>query len=736
MPFRLLPTPAWQLSRLSSATASPASTDWIPATVPGAVQLDWARAHNLPPLHFGDNVRAWQGLEDFFWLYRTTLPAADLASGERLLLTGAGLDYHAEFRLNGRVVLNHTGINTPYALDLTDAPAGSTLEVLFHPAPRRPGAPPDRAEQAHVTKPAVSYGWDWHPRLIPLGFSDEPRFEIRPAIHLRHVDFGYSLSEDHTSAALTLSVETSAPTPFTWTLRDPEGAAVLSSSAPTATLASPRLWWTHDQGPQPLYTLTVTLDTPGADTHAQRVGFRRVRLVMHEGGWSHPVGFPKSRSHPPITVELNGRRLFARGSNWVCPEIFPGTINADTYRPLLTLARDAHFNLLRAWGGAAAPKKAFFDQCDELGLLVWAEFPLACNDYPDEPDYLADLNREARAIIRRLRQHPSLALWCGGNELFNSWGGMDDQSLPLRLLNRNCYDLDPATPFLASSPLDGMAHGDYRFRDTDGRDVFQIFQSASNTAYPEFGCPGVSPVAYLKTFIPEAELWPPRAGTSWETHHAFKAWSPDPNYWINLRAIEHYFGESTSLDQLVARGEWLQCEGYKSIFEEARRQSPKCAMALNWCYNEPWPCAANNSLLNHPAVPKPAYYAVQAACRPVLASARIPKFQWKADELFTAELWLLNDCPTPQPAGELIATLVADGVSTELLRWNFPALSPQQNLAGPSVRLRLPALPVTNSEFTLVLTAIGRDDLNSTYRLSLLSPEIVQKTNGSAALNG
>ncbi|MFH1498969.1 MAG: hypothetical protein ABII82_14220, partial [Verrucomicrobiota bacterium] len=568
MPARAIPHPAWQLARLAAATARPASNDWIPAEVPGAVQLDWARAHDLPDLHFGQNVRTWEGLEDCFWLYRTQIPDAGLAGGERLILTGAGLDYHAEFRVDGRLVLTHTGVNTPYALDLTDVPAGATLEVLFHPAPRRPGAPPDRAEQAHVTKPAVSYGWDWHPRLIPLGFSDEPRFEVRPAAHIRHVDFAYVLSEDFSSAAITVSVETSEPTAFTWTLHDPDGQLVIASDQPCAMLASPRLWWTHDHGDPALYTLTVTLTAAGSDRHARRVGFRRVRLVMHEGGWSHPVGFPKSRSHPPITVELNGRRIFARGSNWVCPEIFPGIINADTYRPLLKLAREAHFNLLRAWGGAAAPKESFFEQCDELGLLVWAEFPLACNDYPDEPAYLTDLDRESRAIIRRIRQHPSLALWCGGNELFNSWGGMDDQSLPLRLLNRNCYELDPTTPFLASSPLDGMAHGDYRFRDTDGRDVFQIFQRASNTAYPEFGCPGLSPVAYLKTFIPEDELWPPKPGTSWETHHAFKAWSPDPNYWINLRAIEHYFGESASLDELVARGEWLQCEGYKSIFEE------------------------------------------------------------------------------------------------------------------------------------------------------------------------
>jgi beta-mannosidase len=717
MSTRTLPSAAWQLARLSSADATPASADWIPATVPGAVQPDWARAHNLPDLNFGQNVRAYDGLENFFWLYRTTVPAEKLATGERLILSGGGVDYHAEFRVAGRRVLTHTGLCTPFELDLTDAAPGSVLEILIHPAPKRQAVPADRSQAAHVTKPAVSYGWDWHPRLITLGLCEDIRFSVRPAAYLRHVDFSYTLADDFSAAHITVTAETSTPSAFTWKLRDPENRVVLESAEPSATLPSPRLWWTHDHGEPVLYTLEVTLTAPGSDTLSRRVGIRRVRLVMHEGAWGNFAGFPASRNNPPITLQLNGRSLFARGTNWVAPEIFTGLITAETYRPLLELARDAHFNLLRCWGGAQVSKESFFEQCDALGLLVWQEFPLACNYYSDSPAYLADLDRESRAIIRRVRQHPSLGFWCGGNELFNAWSGMDDQSHPLRLLNRNCFDLDRPTPFIPTAPFGGMGHGDYRFRDDKGRDIFQIFQGAANTAYSEFGCPGPSPVAYLKTFIPESELWPVLPGTSWETHHAFNAWETEPSSWLCTAIIEHYFGKASSLEQLVARGEWLQAEGYKSVFEEARRQSPRCSMALNWCYNEPWPSAANNSIINYPAAPKPSYYAVQAACRPLLASARIPKFQWNAHELFSAELWLLNDAPAAQTGGELVATLECDGRSTELLRWSFAALTPQQTLAGPSVRVVLP--DTDSGEFTLILSIARHANWNSKYRLSL-----------------
>lgn len=708
----------WQLARLSSVDSVPEADDWIPAEVPGAVQLDWARARGLPDPSFGQNIRAYDGLEDFFWLYRTVVPAVKLRAGERLVLAGGGLDHHAELRLAGRTVLAHTGLNTPFELDLTEALPGGALEILLHPAPKLHARPADRSQASHVTKPAVSYGWDWHPRLIPLGLCEAVRFEPRPAAHIRYLNFNYTLTEDLSAAHITVSAEASAPAALAWRLRDPEGRVVLEADGPVATLASPRLWWTHDHGEPVLYTLDATLVAPGAGTVVRRVGFRRVRLVMHEGAWDHPSRFPKSRSHPPTTFELNGRRIFARGSNWVCPDIFPGRTDADTYRPLLTLARDAHFNLLRCWGGAPVPKESFFEQCDALGLLVWQEFPLACNRYPDAPAYLAELDRESRAIIRRVRQHPCLALWCGGNELFNAWSGMDDQSLPLRLLNRNCYELDPATPFIATAPLDGMGHGDYRFRDGEGRDIFQIFQQAADTAYSEFGCPGPAPVDCLRTFIPEDELWPPRAGTSWETHHAFGAWDIDPTSWLCTTTLEHYFGESVSLEQLVARGEWLQCEGYKSVFEEARRQAPRCAMALNWCYNEPWPCAANNSIVCYPARPKPSYHAVRESCRPVLASARIPRFQWRGGEAFTSELWLLSDHPGAQAGGELVATLECDGRSVELLRWSFPGLAPQQSLAGPSVRAVLP--DSAGGEFILRLAVAGHPDWTSSYRLSLL----------------
>jgi beta-mannosidase len=486
----------------------------------------------------------------------------------------------------------------------------------------------------------------------------------------------------------------------------------------TASLDQPALWWPHDQGAQNLYLSTIELrDAAGnlLDTKTQRVGFRRVRLVMHPTQWQEPEVqvFPKGRHTSPITLEVNGRAIFAKGTNWVTPSMFPGAVTTELYREHLTLMRDAHMNIVRCWGGANVQKESFFELCDELGILVWQEFPLACNRYEGTHEYLSVLNKESRSIIRRVRRHPSLTMWCGGNELFNNWSKMTDQDLALRLLNSICFQHDRDTPFLMTSPSMGMAHGGYFFRRPDGKEVYQYFAESHATAYTEFGVPAPASAATLRQIIPADELWPPRAGTQWETRFAFKAWQPDS--WLDLPTIEDYFGPISDLESLVSAGQWLQAEGYKAIYEEARRQKPTCAMALCWVLNEPWPTAANNSLVTWPSEPKPALAAVAQACRPVLASARIPKFSWRAGETFSVQLFMLNDSTEALMSGCVDVWLEVAGDRLQIADWQFGDAAANTNVVGPTVSVVLPQ--VEANRMTLVVRVEGKPECDSHYTL-------------------
>lgn len=746
----------WKLARIDPQTK--VARAWVPASVPGGAQLDWARASGLPDYRFGDNVRQWKEMENSAWLYRGTLAdPPELAPGERLFLVVRGVDCACDASIDGRFLTRHEGMQTPLELDVTACwRAGSEADILVHPTPKAHDAPEDRSQARASCKPAVAYGWDFHPRLIPLGLWRETYLERRSGIHFATPpEIRYSLNADCSAAEGRLEVflnESAAGGMFVrWMLKDSDDREVLSSEtkipegrkrlAIPFVLSSVDLWWPHDQGRPTLYSCTVELHGGGGMKEATRldadscfVGFRKVRLVMAHGQWEKPNGFPKSRSHPPITLEINGRSIFAKGSNWVCPDIFPGTLTESRYTEQLTLAQDANLNLLRVWGGAAAPHDWFFETCDRLGIMVWQEFPLACNDYPDDPLYLAQLDRESRSLIERLRPHPSVVLWCGGNELFNAWSGMTDQSRAIRLLNRNCYDLDPDRPFIPTAPVDGMGHGHYIFRDPEtGKEAWELFQGSSCTAYSEFGCPGPASVETLKEILPGAELWPPRPGTAWETHHAFGAWKTDS--WLDLPQIEHYFGPQENLDDLVRNGQLLQAAGFQGLFEEARRQKPAASMALNWCFNEPWPCAANNSLISWPCRPKPALKAVGQACRPTLASARITKFSWKPGENFDPELWILHDGPEPLEPASVTAWIECDGRKTQLLTWTTGAVAANANLRGPRAQFLLHEF--AGPLFVLHLEVEWHPEWNSTYTLlkSISPPEPLSPEEKTRALN-
>ncbi len=718
---------------------------WYPATVPGAVQLDYARAHGWGDYMYAENWKDYRWMEDVYWTYTISFTAPHLKAGERFFFVSRGIDYKFEILLNGEKIFSQEGMFRAVELDLTGRlKKENELNIVIFPVPKIPGRPDDRTQAAQSVKPAVSYFWDWHPRLIPGGIWDETRFETRNEAFLTDVYVAYTLSQELDHAAVTLMVEgrNLEGLKYGWSLTAPSGETVLQENGEIDELDEkqffldhPRLWWTHDHGKPNLYTsVFALLDAKGSvlDEVRQKTGFRRVRLVMHEGAWAKPDTFPKGRSNPPITLELNGRKIFGKGSNWVNPEIFPGTITRERYVDLLNMALEANFNIFRVWGGGIVNKEAFYELCDEKGILVWTEFPLACNNYNGTPEYLSVLKPESEAIIKRIRKHPSNAIWCGGNELFNAWSGMTDQSLALRLLNSQCLILDPNTPFIPTSPLMGMAHGNYVFRyPRTGLEVFQEMPRSTATAYTEFGMPGAASVELLKKIIPEDELFPPEPGTSWESHHAFNSWIGDT--WLMKDLLATYFGKARNLEQLVEQSQWMQAEGYKCIFEEARRQKPVCSMALNWCYNEPWITAANNSLISYPSIPKPAFYAVSNSCRPFLASARIPKFSWEEGELFSCDLYILNDLYTCIPSGRVTIKLKTADQEMQLLSWEFGKAPANRNITGPTVRGVLPHWEA--DRFDLVLEVEGHPEYSSHYTLRYRPREIPENSNKTRQLN-
>ncbi len=663
------------------------------ARVPGNIQYDYGVAHGFADVQYADQYKQYLPLEDVHWEYSTCLQY-EKKPNERVFFVSEGIDYRCDILLNGKCICSHQGMFSRIEVELCEL-LGSGKDVLtvhIHPHPKsRTGNPNTRDEADASCKAPVCYGWDWNPRLLISGMWQETYIETRGASYIGDAEALASLNADMSEGTVRFSYICDIP--CTVELYDANGVQVATGDGNSLTVHAPRLWWCNGQGEAYLYTWVIRNET---EERRGQLGFRRIRLVRNTGA-GDPKVFPKTRYPAPATVELNGRRILSKGSNWVNPELFWGHIDEARYGELLILARDANMNMLRVWGGAGICKKSFYELCDRYGIMVWQEFMLACNNYPDTEEYLAVLESEARAIVRSLRSHPSLALWCGGNELFNGWSGMTDQSLPLRLLNRICYELDRERPFLPTSPLYGMGHGGYAFDSPVEGEVFARIAEESMTAYTEFGVPSISSVENLKKAIPEGELFPPRRTPAWEAHHGFGAWAEES--WLHLETLLKYFGESTSLEQTVERSAWLQSMGYKLSFEEMRRQWPKCGMMLNWCFDEPWITAANNSVIEYPAKPKPAYYAIKEALRPTLFSARVAKFLWTGCELFEADICLLNDAPEAV-SGKVHIALLLNGERYDLLDWEASAAA-NANCQGPTVRIKLPDVQCDRMELVL-----------------------------------
>ena len=609
----------------------------FPVEVPGNIQYDYGVANGFSDPYIGNGCLQYEPLENNEWEYRAKLDYKK-ADGETVWFVSHGIDYKYQISLNGELIYENEGMFAPVELDLTKKLTGDDLlTIRIAPHPKRADAPKRTRDEADRScKPPVCYGWDWNPRLLVSGLYRDAFIETRNSGYISNAQVLYTLNDDLSLATVTFSCECEKE--CVYSLFDKDGKIVYSGKDKTFSLASPTLWWCNGEGEPYLYSWEIKNETNSA---SGKIGFRRVRLVRNEGA-NDPTAFPKGCYDAPITLELNNRRIFMKGSNLVNLDIFPGRISNERYEKQVTLAKEANMNILRLWGGAGPNRNSFYDICDEKGIMIWQEFMLACNRYPDDEHYLTVLEKEATAIILALRSHPCLAFWCGGNELFNGWSGMDEQSLPLRLLGKLCYDYDRFTPFIKTSPIMGMGHGGYMFYDEEmGGEIYAQFQNAYNTAYTEFGCPSISSEESLKHTIPSDELFPMGETESVILHHGKKAWKPDT--WLCSDVLERYFGKATCLKDMVDQSNWLQTEGYRSAFEETRRQWPHCSASLNWCFNEPWFTVGNNSLVLYPDTPKPAYYSVQSALRPVLFSARVTKFSWEEGEKFKAEIWLLND---------------------------------------------------------------------------------------------
>ncbi len=461
------------------------------AAVPGSVQLALRNAGLLPDWNVGLNSRDCEWVENRHWIYETRLPDEWIEPGRTIRLQCLGLDYSGWVLLNGVEIAAFRGSFRPQNVDLTPhlrtaakgagessaaserVPAQSnTLQIVFDCPPRWLGQF-GATSRMREWKPRFNYTWDWTPRLVQIGVWDDLLLEVCGGPAFSDLQSVARAGSADSSGSLYIKAGFDC-TPADYRVRLAlvgDGGAVREEEVSAAALAAGMVWerlpvsawWTNGHGTQPLYTLTCTLlDASGAahDVVERRIGFKDLR-------WTACAGAPEAAD--PWLCVLNGKPIFLQGVNWTPIRPNFADVTEEQYRERLTLYRDMGCNLLRVWGGAFLEKEVFYNLCDELGLLVWQEFPLSSSGVdnwpPDDEASLAELVQIARSYVSRRRHHVSLALWCGGNELQDAAGRPVGVGHPLiaHLASVVAED-DPERRFLptsSSGPRFGAAEAEF-----------------------------------------------------------------------------------------------------------------------------------------------------------------------------------------------------------------------------------------------------------------------------------
>ena len=626
--------------------------DCIPSEVPGCIHTDLLTAGRIPDPFFGDNEykTAWVAKTD--WVYRRTFMADEALLAETaIFLECDGLDTLATIRLNGEEIARTDNMFRRYRFDVTGkvhegenaiefefaSPVNyvtSKLEkdpLVISPGHSIPGSP-------YLRKSPCQWGWDWGPKLptsgiwrsIRLtGYSSGRIADVRVSqVHGRtrvevHVEADVERFSD---AELVLRARLTSPDGVVLEEEDSLGADG-TCGAVDFLVEDPALWWPNGYGEQPLYRLEVTLSGTSSliTHHSSRLGLRTLELRQDSDEWGKSFYFA-----------VNGVPIFAKGANWIPADVFPSRISDEQYRDLVSSAAEANMNMLRVWGGGIYEDDRFYDLCDELGILVWQEFMFSCGHYPVNPEMLENIRQEAVDNIRRIRHHPSLALWCGNNEMewgvVNWWGGTENNDERQHRYSKIFFELlpevvdseDKATPYWPSSPASGTPlvnpngenEGDGHYWDVwHGRQLFTAYRRHFFRFMSEFGFESLPSMETVKTFA-EPKDWN-MASRIMESHQKLESGNE-----LILHYMASAFRTPKDFPMMVYVSQVLQSEAIRYGVEHWRRNrnSNRCMGTLYWQFNDCWPVASWSSL-EYSGHWKALHYMAKRFFAPVLVSA-------------------------------------------------------------------------------------------------------------------
>lgn len=621
------------------------ATRWHAATVPGTVQTDLMKAKLLPDPFYRDNEAKvqWAGLSD--WQYETTfnVDKATLAR-DHVELVFDGLDTFADVYLNGHKLAATDNMFRRWRVPAKTAlhEGSNRLEVrLYSPIKRllpwllkQPYALPGEFDSAfgdepkgkqtanYVRKAGYQYGWDWGPRIVTEGIWLPVHLDSWNAVRVDdfHVRQNYVSSEAAQVAAQleviadaskTLHVSVSAIGPDGQTAAKAEQDVTVDAGSNPVSLPlrieHPRRWYPAGYGAQDMYTFKVSVRDGSNEVYgAQRAtGLRTVELRREKDAWGKSFAFV-----------INGIPVFAKGADMIPFDSFPTRVSQAQMERVLQSARDANMNAVRIWGGGYYMPDAFYELTDRLGLMVWQDFMFGGAIPPSDTAFVENTRQEAIEQVKRLRDHPSIILWCGNNEVQTGWDSWSDrlalkkaispderEKLVIGMVNlfsntlRNVVtEYDPSVPYWASSPstdYDGPANvlddGDYHYWNVWSGEAKPVTEYLNITPrfQSEYGLQSFPEMRTIHAFAEQGDLQP--ESPVMRAHQKFDGGNGNKRL---LLYITRSFGEPKDFASFVYLSQVMQAEGIQLAAEHLRASRPQAMGSMYWQLNDVWPGAS------------------------------------------------------------------------------------------------------------------------------------------------
>ncbi len=611
---------------------------WLKVAVPGDVRGGLVENGRMEDPYFARNSDNARWVERYEWWFRKEVDIPADWEGKQISLVFDGVDYEAKYFWDGQVLGTSADMFVPVRFDITTQgrPGKHLLAV-------RLAAPPVSSSnhymnghipsRAHHHKMQCCWGWDWARETMSIGIWDHVRLEAVGPVRIDDLFIQAEPQGDLGIICGEATIQTTGDQPVTIQLEifDPEGKTILKKETKTRfeeKIDRPRLWWPNGYGDQPLYRARFCVLVNGnlSDIREVEFGIRKLRMQPN------PTAPTEAYN---LTFTINDVKIFAAGGNWAPPDLLPGRITEERYESLLRLAKQAGFTLLRVWGGGLVDKEAFFKYCDRFGIMVWQEFPLSCANYPEDEAFLEAKRIEAESIIREIRNHPCVVLWCGGNEM--DYYGMSSTHPVFAVFEKAVRKLHPGVDFHLSSPDRSRPgehdHGPWTYND------HQFWNNHFRHFISEFGCNGPPSLASLKKFIPADELWP--QGPS-HLHH-FVTW--------NMYGATDQF-DSKTLEERIFSGQFAQADTMQYVMGMTRSRQFRTSGCLMWQFNASWPQGAYE-VVDFYGEPKMVFYWLAKMCRP--RTVAITDEGWNVDPGNPSPLTVhaVNGLPHPL-AGKLV----------------------------------------------------------------------------------